>query len=79
MTIAINRTGSIVPPGTEENFLEPLPVRAMSGIGTSAEASLKRMGIYTLGQLAAAPVARLVTVFGSNAQLMHDRAADLPE
>lgn len=35
------------------------------------------MGIYTLGQLAAAPVARLVTVFGSNAQLMHDRAAGL--
>lgn len=68
---------TIVPPGTEENFLEPLPVRAMSGIGTSAEASLKRMGIYTLGQLAAAPVARLVTVFGSNAQLMHDRAAGL--
>lgn len=68
---------TIVPPGTEENFLEPLPVRAMSGIGTSAEASLKRMGIYTLGQLAAAPVARLVTVFGSNAQLMHGRAAGL--
>lgn len=68
---------TIVPPGTEETFLEPLPVRAMSGIGTSAEASLKRMGIYTLGQLAAAPVARLVTVFGSNAQLMHDRAAGL--
>lgn len=68
---------TIVPPGTEEYFLEPLPVRAMSGIGTSAEASLKRMGIYTLGQLAAAPVARLVTVFGSNAQLMHDRAAGL--
>lgn len=68
---------TIVPPGTEENFLEPLPVRAMSGIGTSAEASLKRMGIYTLGQLAAAPVARLVTVFGSSAQLMHDRAAGL--
>lgn len=68
---------TIVPPGTEDNFLEPLPVRAMSGIGTSAEASLKRMGIYTLGQLAAAPVARLVTVFGSSAQLMHDRAAGL--
>lgn len=68
---------TIVPPGTEENFLEPLPVRAMSGIGTSAEASLKRMGIHTLGQLAAAPVARLVTVFGSSAQLMHDRAAGL--
>lgn len=68
---------TIVPPGTEENFLEPLPVRAMSGIGASAEASLKRMGIYTLGQLATAPVARLATVFGSNAQLMHDRAAGL--
>lgn len=68
---------TIVPPGTEQSFLEPLPVRAMSGIGSSAEAALKRMGIHTLGQLAAAPVARLSSVFGVNAQLMRDRAAGL--
>ena len=68
---------TIVPPGTEQSFLEPLPVRAMSGIGTSAEASLKRMGIYTLGQLASAPLGRLASVFGVNARLMRDRAAGL--
>ena len=66
---------TIVPPGTEQSFLEPLPVRAMSGIGASAEAALKRMGIHTLGQLAATPVARLSAVFGVNAQMMRDRAA----
>ena len=66
---------TVVPPGTERGFLEPLPVRAMSGIGASAEEALKRMGIHTLGQLAAAPVARLSTVFGANAEAMRARAA----
>lgn len=66
---------TVVPPGTEQRFLEPLPVRAMSGIGGSAERALKRMGIHTLGQLAAAPVARLQSIFGVNAAAMRERAA----
>lgn len=66
---------TVVPPGTEQRFLEPLPVRAMSGIGSSAERALKRMGIHTLGQLAAAPVARLQSIFGVNAAAMRERAA----
>lgn len=65
---------TIVPPGTERGFLDPLPVRAMSGIGSAAEASLKRMGIHTLGQLAEAPIPRLASVFGAGARSMRDRA-----
>lgn len=66
---------TVVAPGTEGDFLAPLPVRSMSGIGRSAERALAKMGIRTLGQLADAPAARLRPVFGSNAELMRTRAA----
>ncbi len=39
-------------PGSERDFLAPLPVRAMSGIGAAAEEKLRARGIRTLGQLA---------------------------
>lgn len=65
---------TVVFPGTEEGFLSPLPVRAMSGIGSAAETALARAGIHTLGQLAAADPQVLAGVFGVNAQTMRDRA-----
>lgn len=66
---------TVVTPGTEEAFLAPLPVRAMSGIGRRAETALAKIGIRTLGQLAAAPAARLSPIFGVGAELMRIRAA----
>lgn len=68
---------TFVLPGTEESFLAPLPVRAMSGIGKSAEAALKKAGIHTLGQLAAAPRGVLGAVFGVNGEQMRLRARGL--
>ena len=70
---------TIVPPGTEESFLAPLPVSAMSGIGRAADAALARAGIRTLGQLAAAPLDRISPIFGVNAARMRDRAAGREE
>lgn len=66
---------TVVPPGTEAGFLAPLPVRAMSGVGASAERALARMGIRTLGQLAASPLSRLEPALGSSAARMRERAA----
>ncbi|OUP08255.1 DNA polymerase IV [Collinsella sp. An2] len=66
---------TVIMPGTEADFLAPLPVRAMSGIGTSAERALARVGIHTLGQLARAPLSRLSPIFGVNADAMRIRAA----
>ena len=66
---------TVVLPGTERAFLDPLPVKAMSGIGSSAERALARAGIATLGQLADAPIAALEPIFGVNAKAMRARAA----
>ena len=70
---------TVVPPGTEAAFLAPLPVRAMSGVGGSAERALAARGIRTLGQLAAAPLEELRPVFGVNAEPMRTRAAGREE
>ena len=43
----------MVPQGTEREFLAPLPVRALWGIGPVAEGKLRFIGVQTLGQLAA--------------------------
>ena len=39
---------TVVLPGSEAEFLAPLPVRKMSGIGKASEAHLAMMGIHTL-------------------------------
>ena len=65
---------TIVFPGTEQQFLADFPVRAVSGIGASAEAKLHSMGIKTLSQLAEADVESLRGVFGIAAEMMLSRA-----
>ena len=65
---------TVVWPGSEEAFLEPLPVRAMSGIGPAGETRLKEQGIRTLGQLASAKPNVVARAMGSLAQTMQARA-----
>ncbi len=66
---------TVVLPGTEAAFLEPLPVRAMSGIGAAAEAHLSDLGIRTLGQLARQDPERMRSIFGVAGPRMVERAA----
>lgn len=68
---------TVILPGTEEAFLSGLPVRAMSGIGRSAEERLASWGIRTLGALADADASVLHGVFGVNAEKMRARARGL--
>ena len=65
---------TVVYPGREKDFLSPLPVRSLSGIGASAERELKRHGIETLGGLAAADPGLLARLFGKNGRVMYIRA-----
>lgn len=54
----------IVPPGTEEEFLAPLPVEKIHGVGHTHASTLAERGITTIGQLRAVPLAALVAAFG---------------
>lgn len=53
-----------VPPGSEEDFLAPLPVKAMWGVGPKLETSLAEMGLRTIGDLACCPIETLERRFG---------------
>lgn len=65
---------TMVYPGRERDFLAPLPVRVMSGIGSAVEAKLKSRGIETLGDIARSEESLLVRLFGKNGHVMYVRA-----
>lgn len=66
---------TIVLPGSEQSFLFPLPVRAMSGVGVATQHKLESMGIHTLGDLAHAQTSELENALGSVGPLLQGRAA----
>lgn len=65
---------TVVYPGREQDFLAPLPVRRMSGVGAVAERELTSHGIRTLGDLARADESLMRRIFGKNASMMRTRA-----
>lgn len=56
----------VVPPGGEAAFLAPLPVRRLWGVGPKMEEQLLRIGVHTIGDLAALDPARLERRLGSH-------------
>jgi DNA polymerase IV len=57
----------VVAPGTELDFLHPLPVEALWGVGRITAARLHRIGISTVGELAAIPSPALRSLLGGAA------------
>ena len=57
---------TVVPPGQEAEFLAPLPVRALWGVGPKTEGRLAEMGINTIGELAGMPEEELALRFGKH-------------
>ena len=58
----------VVPPGTEAAFLAPLPVRRLWGVGPKTEEGLARLGVRTIGDLAALPADNLSRRLGTHGQ-----------
>ncbi len=65
---------TVVRPGEEAAFLEPLPVRAIWGIGPVTAQKLADMGVTTVGDLAQRSEQELAARFGEHGAAMARRA-----
>jgi DNA polymerase-4 len=63
-----------VNPARVRDFLDPLPVSDLWGVGVETEAVLKRLGLDTIGDMAATPRATLQRVLGSFGAQLADMA-----
>ena len=65
----------VVEGGAELDFLHPLPVSSLPGVGPGTEARLRRRGVATVGDLAALPLEALVSALGrALGRQLHDLA-----
>ena len=64
----------VVPPGGEADFLAPLPIRRLWGVGPQAQAALADYGVTTIGQLAALAPGTLHRRFGRHGDDLSTRA-----
>lgn len=65
----------VVEPGHELGFLHPQPARALWGVGPATMSKLERIGIVTIGDIAAMPLDRLVGAVGkASGAHLHDLA-----
>jgi DNA polymerase-4 len=60
----------LVAPETEANFLAPLPIGVIPGLGPETEEKLRRMGIFSVGDLAQHETLRLMQVLGTGGALL---------
>jgi DNA polymerase IV (DinB-like DNA polymerase) len=65
---------TVVPPGSVAEFLAPLPIEEIHGVGPVRAGELRELGIETAGDLAAADRTRLRDRFGDRGWELHARA-----
>lgn len=66
----------VVPAGLVKEFLHPLPVEALWGVGERSAEALRRLGLRTVGAVAQAPVGLLRSAVGAAAAAqLHELAA----
>ncbi len=54
----------VIEPGAELDFLHPLPIEALWGVGPATATRLRRLGVTTVGELARVPTDALETALG---------------
>ena len=64
----------VVAPGEEAAFLAPLPLRTLPGCGPATAARIERLGVRTIGELAALPEALVAELLGQFGRLLHEHA-----
>lgn len=69
----------IVPPGLEADFLAPLPVKALWGVGPKTEANLKEKNIHTIGDLTKIPEMEMINLFGKWGYALSQRARGIDD
>lgn len=70
---------TVVPPGSEADFLAPLPVEMLWGVGPKTAARLAEGGVTTIGGLAAMPIGELRALYGKNGEELWERARGIDE
>lgn len=68
----------VVPPERTEEFLAPLPARAIPGVGPKAELALAELGVRTIGELRTADAGMLRRRFGGFADELRAIARGSP-
>jgi len=69
----------VVPHGREVEFLAPLPVEKLWGVGEVTARSLHEMGVFTIGQLAQLPAAQLEARFGRRGRDLYRQARGMDD
>jgi len=70
---------TVVPHGKEREFLAPLPVGKLWGVGKVTQAELHRMGVETIGDLSRIAVEVLAKRFGKHGVLLHELSLGIDE
>jgi DNA polymerase-4 len=69
----------VVPRGREAEFLAPLPVEKLWGVGEVTGGSLHEIGVNTIGQLAELPAAQLEARFGRRGRDLYRQARGIDD
>lgn len=70
---------TVVPPEKTREFLAPLPVKKIPGIGKRSEYGLLELNIRTIGDLATSDIQQLISRFGRGAIALHALAHGLDD
>jgi DNA polymerase-4 len=64
----------VVPPGEEQAYLARWPAEVLPGVGPKAAGELARLNVRCVGEVAAMPIALLLSLFGPRGRVMRDLA-----